>query len=170
MAGPRYQEFAQTDFGIERVKNWARTSGRLHNNDILISGDVDEILYPATINLLRWCEVSFDQISTNPNELLDVRPCHVCWSLDASWQPGQGLSICLSSWAKYTPTSSHMAVTNNLQGNYNWATRWEEELCFLGCGLQVILITQTKSLIFLPPGTYWEGSTCPGTPSFPRQY
>lgn len=58
-----YQEFAQTDFGIERVKNWARTSGRLHNNDILISGDVDEILYPATLNLLRWCELSGPAIS-----------------------------------------------------------------------------------------------------------
>jgi hypothetical protein len=81
----RYQEFAQTDFGIERVRNWAKTTGRLRDNDILISGDVDEILYPATLNLLRWCEVSADQLQTRLEGLLAVRSCHSCWSLDATW-------------------------------------------------------------------------------------
>ena len=56
----RYQEYAQTDFGVDRIRNWARTSGKLSPNDILISGNVDEILYPTTLNLLRWCEVSGD--------------------------------------------------------------------------------------------------------------
>ena len=137
VAGLRYQENSQTDFGIERVKNWARASGKLYDNDILISGDVDEILYPETLNLLRWCEVGFNQVSTNHNDLLAIRPCHICWSLDASWQPWQGLPVRLSSWAKYTPTSSHMAVTNHLQvgGNCNWTTRWEKKLCILGCDL-----------------------------------
>ena len=52
-----YQEYAQTDFGIQQVRDWARVTGSLTDNDIFISGDVDEILYPATLNLLRWCEV-----------------------------------------------------------------------------------------------------------------
>ena len=54
----RYQEYVQTDFGVERVRHWANMTGRLTEDDIFISGDVDEILYPSTLNLLRWCEVS----------------------------------------------------------------------------------------------------------------
>ena len=44
----RYQEYTQTDFGIERVRSWAKMTGRLKDNDLLISGNVDEILYPST--------------------------------------------------------------------------------------------------------------------------
>ena len=60
----RYQEYAQTDFGIQRIREWAKSTGRLRDNDVLISGDVDEILYHNTLNLLRWCEVSSDEFQT----------------------------------------------------------------------------------------------------------
>ena len=62
----RYQEYTQTDFGIERVRSWAKMTGRLKDNDLLISGNVDEILYPSTLNLLRWCEVGADETQTRP--------------------------------------------------------------------------------------------------------
>ena len=54
----RYQENIQTDVGIQAVKDWVKMTGSLQDNDLLISGDVDELLYPSTLTLLRWCEVS----------------------------------------------------------------------------------------------------------------
>ena len=53
----RNQEHTQTDVGIQQVKEWAKMTGLLTDDDLLISADVDEILYPTTLQLLRWCEV-----------------------------------------------------------------------------------------------------------------
>jgi len=58
-----HQEVTQTNVGIQQVKEWANITGLIRDNDIFISGDIDEILYPSTLNLLRWCELSAPVIS-----------------------------------------------------------------------------------------------------------
>ena len=70
---PRYVERAQTDYGVARVREWAVkegdlgpevTSCRNHSwtpdQDLLISGDVDEIMSREALHQLKWCEVGAD--------------------------------------------------------------------------------------------------------------
>ena len=53
----RYED-AQTRAGVEAVRAWAEAGdGRLAGEDVLISGDVDEILSAEALNHLRYCHL-----------------------------------------------------------------------------------------------------------------
>ena len=51
-----HHELTQTDIGISRVKVWARQTGFLGPDDLLISSDVDEVMSAGALEALRWCE------------------------------------------------------------------------------------------------------------------
>mmetsp|Transcript_10582 Transcript_10582/g.65100 ORF Transcript_10582/g.65100 Transcript_10582/m.65100 type:complete len:488 (-) Transcript_10582:1068-2531(-) len=57
-------ESLQTKMGVAHVKYWAQQSGGLGENDLLISGNVDELLSRSTIQKLRWCEIADPVISS----------------------------------------------------------------------------------------------------------
>ena len=48
----------QTIIGIKAVRDWSEQSGHLNEDDIFISGDVDEVLSRDAIHKLKWCQVS----------------------------------------------------------------------------------------------------------------
>ena len=53
----RYED-AQTRAGVEAVRGWAEAGGgRLAGEDVLISGDVDEILSAEALHHLRHCQL-----------------------------------------------------------------------------------------------------------------
>ena len=57
-------ESLQTKMGVAHVKHWAHQSGGLADNDLLISGNVDELLSRSTIQKLRWCELADPVVSS----------------------------------------------------------------------------------------------------------
>ena len=48
---------AQTRAGVEAVRAWAEAEGGLAPQDVLISGDVDEILSAEALHHLRHCSL-----------------------------------------------------------------------------------------------------------------
>ena len=50
-------EDAQTRAGVEAVRGWAEAVGDLEPHDVLISGDVDEILSAEALHHLRHCSL-----------------------------------------------------------------------------------------------------------------
>ena len=50
-------EDAQTQAGVEAVRGWAEAGGELEPDDVLISGDVDEILSAEALHHLRHCSL-----------------------------------------------------------------------------------------------------------------
>ena len=59
----RSSEYSQTDIGVQRVRDWAASSGSLADEDLFISADVDEILSQSTLQQLQWCQTSAEVIS-----------------------------------------------------------------------------------------------------------
>ena len=51
-------EALQTIVGVQKIKNWANSTSALDDNDIFISGDVDEVIRRDTLNQMKWCELS----------------------------------------------------------------------------------------------------------------
>ena len=56
-------EHSQTDWDIARVQEWAKMSGQLGDDDILIFASVDEVLSRPALHQLKWCQTSADVIS-----------------------------------------------------------------------------------------------------------
>ena len=54
----REAENDQGRTGVERIKSWATSTKLLSDDDILISGSVDEILSRDILHQLRWCQLS----------------------------------------------------------------------------------------------------------------
>ena len=50
-------EDTQTRVGVEAVRAWAQADGGLAAQDLLISGDVDEILSAEALHHLRHCSL-----------------------------------------------------------------------------------------------------------------
>ncbi len=57
-------EDLQTHAGIDRIRQWAATTGELSSTDIFISGDVDEVPSRLTLHRLRWCELGGALVSS----------------------------------------------------------------------------------------------------------
>eukprot|EP00963_Diacronema_lutheri_P010368 scaffold1033_cov454-Pavlova_lutheri.AAC.3 len=50
--------------GVAHVKYWAQQAGGFGTHDLLISGNVDELISRETIQKLRWCEIADTVISS----------------------------------------------------------------------------------------------------------
>ena len=48
--------YHQTEVGVERIKYWSETEGHLQDDDLFISADVDEVMSPAALQQLKWCQ------------------------------------------------------------------------------------------------------------------
>jgi len=53
-----FAEKRQTFYGVDKVRSWANISDSLQEDDIFISGDVDEVLSRQALSKLKWCETS----------------------------------------------------------------------------------------------------------------
>ena len=51
-----YHELQQTKVGVERIKKWSEREGHLQDDDLFISADVDEVMSPAALQQLKWCQ------------------------------------------------------------------------------------------------------------------
>ena len=56
-------EHFQTDYGVRKVREWANRTRSLSEDDLFISGDVDEILSREVLHQLSWCQTSSGVIS-----------------------------------------------------------------------------------------------------------
>ena len=56
-------EDTQTRAGVEAVKAWSEAGGNLSADDLLISGDVDEVLSAEALHYLRHCSLARPVIS-----------------------------------------------------------------------------------------------------------
>jgi hypothetical protein len=55
MTSFRHFEDTQTSIGIARVKDWVKSTRGLKSGDILISGNVDEVLSRTALHKLKYC-------------------------------------------------------------------------------------------------------------------
>ena len=49
--------------GVARIREWSLATGELSDDDIFISGDVDEVMSRSALHQLRWCKTSSNVMS-----------------------------------------------------------------------------------------------------------
>ena len=118
-------EALQTMRGVDRVKKWANATGALRADDVLVSGDVDELLARPTLHQLRWCELGDTVVSSAiwmPMGRLDT-------AIQTDWPaPGMPRSLALPTvyeWGKVTAGRLSGGRVHNLakiRPNGTWKT------------------------------------------------
>ena len=56
-------EYGQTTIGVNRVREWVSKVGDINDDDIFISGDVDEVMSQEALRQLKWCKTAAPVIS-----------------------------------------------------------------------------------------------------------
>ena len=74
--------------------------------------------------------------------LTAFRSCHSCRSVDAARKLEESLQIRVPSWEWQPSSSSHLALSYNLQVGRGgkWKPEWKKELCVWRSDLQVGLV------------------------------